>query len=454
MNSRLLIVEGGDSMKSLQGLLQRIYKVKTASDGSEAIEVLNQGFDPAVIISDYTLPDRSGKDFFLECKLLNPEAVRLMTVDFSNKKEIIANIKQADLFMFLKKPVNELEIVYSIRAAFDHFNAQSKTDELKQRIERCITHQQKFGIMLQNAAHALNTLSVSIDRFFFKSHSQVVTAISKAVGDELGMDSTEVSKLAMSSILFNSSLSRVPREMIVGSLTELTANQRANFFKYFDWSVDVLSRYSMLKEYSRIVAAIFEHKDGSGHPKGLAEKEIPKEAQIVALAHIYHCGVYRISDEQMQKRMSGERISQHKDETIARHHKIMKFIKDSWAWFDYDVYRCFYEVIVQEKVPEIALGVKTENLEPKEMGKGNTMPAGEKVTFQLKESKIVMVEEEIPIDKIKSGMILGQDIYTSNGMKVYRSDTPLDEKMIKKIKSLEATGAVQRYITIMVPRAE
>jgi two-component system cell cycle sensor histidine kinase/response regulator CckA len=113
----VLVVEDDDSLRDLlKAMLETHgFKVLTAADGLDAIEVFKKNKDSiGVVLSDLGLPFLGGWDAFLRMKKINPELKGILASGYFHpnvKEEIIKSGAQN----FIQKPYNTPEIVAMLR---------------------------------------------------------------------------------------------------------------------------------------------------------------------------------------------------------------------------------------------------------------------------------------------------------------------------------------------------
>ena len=139
----LLIVDDDKFfLKLLTKIFANHYEVVTADSGEAAIKLLADKLVPGVILSDQIMPGITGTEFLKKSIDYVPLSTRLIITANNDPKSIIESINTAHAFMYLTKPVEELQIVQAIKIAFDHHTSKStsqkaitdlnlKIDELK-----------------------------------------------------------------------------------------------------------------------------------------------------------------------------------------------------------------------------------------------------------------------------------------------------------------------------------
>ncbi len=123
MNTRntVLVVEDDDSLRELLRTMLEAhdFKVLTATDGLDAVEVFTKNKDSiGVVLSDLGLPYLGGWDAFLRMKEVNPAIKGILASGYFHpgvKEEIIKSGAEN----FIQKPYNTPEIVAMLHRILD-----------------------------------------------------------------------------------------------------------------------------------------------------------------------------------------------------------------------------------------------------------------------------------------------------------------------------------------------
>ena len=132
-------------LDSLNFLFRNIFEDKYTSEfaesGDEALELieelLEEGKEIAVIISDYLMPGMKGDEFLINAHKLLPRTKKILLTGQADFKAVTSAINSADLYRFIGKPWQNEDISLTIQEAIKSF-IQDKTleDQNKQLEEK------------------------------------------------------------------------------------------------------------------------------------------------------------------------------------------------------------------------------------------------------------------------------------------------------------------------------
>jgi len=106
-DSRYKILCVDDEPRVLEGLrrhLREKFEVLTAGGGAEALNVLTNVKDLAVVVSDMRMPEMDGATVLRHTRLLRPHAVRILLTGQADMAAAIKAINEGQIFRFLTKP--------------------------------------------------------------------------------------------------------------------------------------------------------------------------------------------------------------------------------------------------------------------------------------------------------------------------------------------------------------
>lgn len=121
----LLIDDDENLLRSIVRLLRSFYDITTATNGSEALTILEQTGFP-VIISDYKMPGMDGLALLSKIKVSYPQAVRVLLTGYADVTLAINALNQGVCYKFLQKPCSAQDIGEAITSCFEKYNIDQK----------------------------------------------------------------------------------------------------------------------------------------------------------------------------------------------------------------------------------------------------------------------------------------------------------------------------------------
>jgi two-component system probable response regulator PhcQ len=95
------------------------FKVLTADSADEACQLLDW-HRVDVIVSDERMPGESGSEFLAAVKRKYPNIIRIIHTGVGNLDSAVRAINEAEVYRFLLKPCNPVDLVSTIERALDY----------------------------------------------------------------------------------------------------------------------------------------------------------------------------------------------------------------------------------------------------------------------------------------------------------------------------------------------
>lgn len=467
----LLIVDDDiNFLKLLEATLKKHFTIATAKSGPEALEIIKKGFSPGVIISDLNMPIMNGIDFLKETIKYVPNAIRIILSAFANSQEIIAAINQSRAYMYLTKPVDHLQLIQIIKNAFETFNLVVQNNQLLQALYRMgisdakgidlLTKNQPYQTAQKVAADfvfGLQKILTFSEKYYYTSHTSYVTAISKALAEELKFTNRTIEEIVFAASLINLPMLVMPKRFLLYDPFDLEHTDKEFFFNLFEKAIDSLNSIEIIRGPATILSQIFENRSGSGGPKKLEALSVLRESQVVSVANIYHNKVYRIQPFHLIKLEEEGMVVQTKEETFDRHNEAVKFFYRKANWFDNDILNTFQGMIKKRAIPELIIPKTNLIIRNFDLRTLRTIEfedfsseAPIETTKESTEEEPQVLERTIRVEKLKPGMIVAQNVVTKTGVLIVRMDNKLDEALVENIKYLAEAGLLPKEISIYV----
>lgn len=129
-NSILIIDDEPDIITALKRVfLNELYTVYSARSATAGLEILK--LHPVkVVISDELMPVMTGSEFLAEVRRQYPHTIRIILTGHANLEAAMRSINQGEIYRFITKPWNDLELVLLIRSAIEKYNLEEANRSL------------------------------------------------------------------------------------------------------------------------------------------------------------------------------------------------------------------------------------------------------------------------------------------------------------------------------------
>lgn len=117
----LIVDDEVNILKALKrDLRNEPYKMRFASSGADALQVLAEEGEISVILTDMRMPGMTGLELLDKINAISPETVKLVLTGYTQMPQIIATVNKVDIYKFLTKPWDiENEIKVYLREAIE-----------------------------------------------------------------------------------------------------------------------------------------------------------------------------------------------------------------------------------------------------------------------------------------------------------------------------------------------
>lgn len=169
MNSKNIVIVDDDEL--VISALKTLLKLEGFNNANffknpvEALEYL-KGEKPALILSDFMMPDMNGFEFLSEAKKLYPEISMILLTGYADKENAIRAINEVGLYKYIEKPWDNDDLIMNIK------NGIERTDliaQLQQKVEELDCANQK----LEKYSHNLEELVEEKTRDLISANSKL-----------------------------------------------------------------------------------------------------------------------------------------------------------------------------------------------------------------------------------------------------------------------------------------
>jgi CheY-like chemotaxis protein len=127
----LVVDDEPDNLDLLYRTFRRDFQVSKAESGFEALEVLEQEGEVAVIISDQRMPEMKGTEFLSKTLPQFPNTVRIILTGFTDIEDLVEAINSGQVYKYITKPWDPQELKEVVQRAADTYEVlKQRTEEL------------------------------------------------------------------------------------------------------------------------------------------------------------------------------------------------------------------------------------------------------------------------------------------------------------------------------------
>ncbi|OGR01237.1 MAG: hypothetical protein A2511_15040 [Deltaproteobacteria bacterium RIFOXYD12_FULL_50_9] len=112
------------------------YEILTATTGEYALKLLKQVGEVALVITDQRMPGMTGFEVLQNVCEQFPDSVRMVITAYSDVDYLVNAINRGQVYRYLFKPWNELELRTSVKQAVEYFQIRKKNAKLMSWLQR------------------------------------------------------------------------------------------------------------------------------------------------------------------------------------------------------------------------------------------------------------------------------------------------------------------------------
>jgi len=168
-NHNLLVIDDEvEITKSLFRQFRRKYNVHVANSADEALPILEKE-DIQVVLSDQRMPGMTGISFFSAIKEKYPDALKMILTGYSDIDAVIEAINAGQVFRYLTKPWNPVELNLAIEEAFERHELITNNKILLRKLKEANATLEKKVLertqQLENANKNLTKLNIEKNKY-------------------------------------------------------------------------------------------------------------------------------------------------------------------------------------------------------------------------------------------------------------------------------------------------
>ncbi len=164
----LYIDDESNNLHSFRASFRRKYHVLTALSAAEGMKLLNEQ-DVHIIIADQRMPQSTGVDFFNIVRKSHPDPIRILLTGYTDAEAIVDAINKGEIYRYIKKPWDELELQNAIDNAYDIYITRRR---LHQKIDELEKKNHELNRFVYSISHDLRSPLASIMGILSLAHME------------------------------------------------------------------------------------------------------------------------------------------------------------------------------------------------------------------------------------------------------------------------------------------
>ncbi len=288
----LIVDDEVNNLQLLRRTLRHDYNIMTASNGKEALEIVeHHGKEISLIVSDQKMPEMQGTEFLKQVSNEYPDIIKILLTGHLDVDAIVDSINDCHLYQYIVKPFDPEVLKMTIDGGIEKYNLlNNKTLILKDLREL-------FYKTIKLIAAALDAKDP-----YTHGHSMRVTMYSMILAKKLNLDDTMLEEIETAGLLHDIGKIGIPQRILCkpGKLTDEEFEVMKSHPEQGEKMLKDIKKLTLISNWLR---THHEKWDGTGYPNGLKGEEIPLSGRIIALADTYDA---MTSDRPYRKALSHE----------------------------------------------------------------------------------------------------------------------------------------------------
>lgn len=284
---RVLVVDDEEFLRSIVRERLEIagYSVKEASNGSEALAMLESGGPFDVLLTDIRMPVMDGITLLGEWGKRSPGTAGIV-MSANAELDTAVHVLKMGACDYITKPFNFDVLLITIENAMRKKDLERQLDDYRTNLEQKVKEQTDIINSMYVRSNDAMIKALEAKDFYTRGHSQRVTIYSLAIAAELGMTGQELEDLRRASVLHDLGKIGV-REAVLNKPGKLTEEEFAEIVRHPETAVRILEPIPFFRSLLPSILHHHERFDGKGYPSRLAGNDIPLASRIMSIADTF-----------------------------------------------------------------------------------------------------------------------------------------------------------------------
>ena len=284
---RVLVVDDEEFLRSIVRERLEIagYSVEEASNGKEALAVLEGSGPYGVLLTDIQMPVMGGIALLGEWGRRCPGTASIVMSANAELDTAVHALKMGACD-YITKPFNFDVLLITIENALRKKDLERQLDDYRTNLE--VKVKEQTDVINSMYVRSIDAMIKALEAkdYYTRGHSQRVTIYSLAIAAELGMKGEEMEDLRRASVLHDLGKIGV-REAVLNKPGRLSEEEFTNIVRHPETAVRILEPIPFFRPLLPAILYHHERFDGKGYPSRLAGKNIPFASRIMTIADTF-----------------------------------------------------------------------------------------------------------------------------------------------------------------------
>lgn len=272
MSEQILFVDDEPNvLASITRHLRRSFNVTTQESANEALRLISEGQEFAVIVSDMRMPEMDGIKFLSKAREISPDSVRMMLTGAAELETTVSAVNEGNIFRFLMKPCPPKELMTAVRSGIKQYRLIRTEKELLEKT------------LIQSIEVLTEVLSLVNPTAFGRTVriralvSQMASRMEEGVNWQLEAAAmvSQIGCVILPQDILNKAYSGA----------KLTENEKQMMSSQLKVGYELIAKIPRMEEVARIISYQEHRFDGSGQGSlELKGKALPMGARILKVA--------------------------------------------------------------------------------------------------------------------------------------------------------------------------
>ena len=129
----LYVDDEENNLNAFKASFRRYFNIHTALSAAEANIILNEN-EIHVLITDQRMPGTLGTELLAQVVKKYPDQIRILLTGFSDIDAIKDAVNRGQIYHYLQKPWNDVELKETIENAYKIYDLKQKQEQLNQQL--------------------------------------------------------------------------------------------------------------------------------------------------------------------------------------------------------------------------------------------------------------------------------------------------------------------------------